>query len=119
MNIDKEQRATVWDIEKDDRSKKTYVGRISTYEGENADGDKVYSSWYAKFRGKAYKAAADLKNGDFIVLDLAKVESQYNKKNKTSFVSVTVFDFHIWEDQRKGKKKKAKKADPEDDDFDE
>lgn len=96
MDINKKQIARVWETEKKEN---IITGFLSTYEGKKVDGEAKWHSWYTRFVGKAVKPASKLKSGDKIVLTNAKVENSYNKKKKEAFVSVTVFDFELPEDE--------------------
>lgn len=94
MNLG-ENKATVFEPKKDENRKNTVRATISTYEGEDADQGKKYSSWYARFVGDAYKKAIKLKNKDKIDITSAKIENSYNKDTEKLYVTVTVFDFDI------------------------
>ena len=112
MNIERTQRATVWDVKKSERQKNVYEGVLSTYEGKDRAGDPHYSKWFARFAGKAAGIADQLEDGDKIVLDLAKVETRYDKEKKVAYTDVTIFDFDWYEPEEKPVEEEPKKKRP-------
>lgn len=101
MNIDKEQIATVFNIEESKKRKNTYFANISTYEGKDLNGNVVYSSWRTQFVHNAYEKAAQLKDKDKIKLTNAKVENNYIKEKEKLYDTVTVFDFEMAPERKK------------------
>lgn len=90
-----ENKATVFDVKKDEKRKNTVQANISTYEGEGPDEERRYSSWFTRFVGKAYEKALGLNDKDKIIIKSAKIENSYNKETEKLYVTVTVFDFKV------------------------
>lgn len=112
MNIERTQRATVWDVKKSEHQKNVYVGFITTYEGKDRNDNPQYSRWNARFVGGAAGIADQLQDGDKIVLDLAKVETRYDKEKKVAYTDVTIFDFDWYEPEEKPAEEEPKKKRP-------
>ena len=93
MDLKEGTLVNVFDVKKSEKMKNTARANLGSYEGKDADGNAKFSSWHARFVGEAYKKAAKLKGKERISLINAKVESSYNKEEKKSYVTVTVFDF--------------------------
>ena len=88
-------KATVFEVKKDESRKNTVQANISTYEGKGQNDEPVYSSWFTRFVGKAYEKALGLQDKDRIVIKEGKIENYYNKEKGKLYVSVTVFDFDM------------------------
>ena len=86
MNIDKDQIATVFNIEESRKRKNTYFANISTYEGKDLNGNVVYSSWRTQFVHNAYEKAAHLKDKDKSNLRMRKLRITTSKKRKNSMI---------------------------------
>lgn len=93
MFISKTTNGKVFNPEKVDYRKNTVKAIVSTYEGKNQNGERLYSNWRAFFVGDAYKKALTLKSNEKITLLKAKVDNFYSKEEDTNYVSLTVFDF--------------------------
>ena len=99
--------ARVWSVEKFDKMKNTYVANVSTYEGEDKDGEPVFCYWSGRFVGDAFKKAKSLEEGEKIGVTSANVTTYYDKKKKKLYVNLTIFDFdEPFEAEFKGKSKK-------------
>lgn len=104
MNVERGERARVFGLKVSERKKRTVVGKISTYEGNDQDGNGLYSQWFTNFVGKAYEQALTLDEGDKIMLLQAVVTDRYIKEKRRSYTNVTVFELvKIPEEKKKEK----------------
>ena len=92
MNI-KETNARVWQVTVSDKRKNTVIANVSTYDGTDKDDNPIYSNWNARFVGDAFKPAKKLDEGEKICITNAMVTSNYDKKSKKVYTTLTVFDF--------------------------
>ena len=92
MNI-KETNVRVWQVRTSDKMKNTILANVSSYDGEDAKGNAVYSYWSAKFVGDAYKPAKKLEDGERIRITSGLVTCHYDKKTEKTYANLTIFDF--------------------------
>lgn len=59
--------------------------------------DNTYENmyWRARYVGEAYPKSLSLKNKDKIEITQAVIENNYDKDNKTLWVTVVIFDFNV------------------------
>ena len=85
MKVSKGTKGNVFNITESENRKNTVTANFSTYEGEDKDGNAVYSSWRTHFVGNAYEKAKSLTEKDKILLLNAKVENNYNNAFNTKY----------------------------------
>ncbi len=112
MNVERGERARVFGLKVSERKKRTVVGKISTYEGNDQDGNGLYSQWFTNFVGKAYEQALTLDEGDKIMLLQAVVTDRYIKEKKRSYTNVTVFELVKIPEEKKKEKAKGNTEEP-------
>ncbi len=95
MNI-KNVKATVFEPRISSKMKNTVLADISTYEGNDQEGNPRYSSWNCKFVGSGFELAKTLEDRNKILIKRGKVENTYNKEQEKLYVNVTVFEFDIY-----------------------
>ena len=103
MNIKKYQRALVFNPEVEQNRKNTVVANLSTEEGVNQNGEKVYSSWRTYFVGAAFEKAKKLQNKDLIIILSGKTANYYDKAKDKLYNNTTVFDFDWYGEKHKDK----------------
>lgn len=59
----------------------------------NKDNTYSYMYWKARFVGKAYENAKDLKDKDRIEITNGIIENNYDKEKEKLWVTVTIFEF--------------------------
>lgn len=89
----KEFNARVWSLEKSKVMKNTYTANVSTYEGEDKNGDPIFCYWSGRFVGEAFKKARGLEEGEKIGITNASVTTYYDKDKKKLYANLTIFDF--------------------------
>jgi len=82
--------------EKPERAKNTVFANLSTSE-KKEDGTYENMYWKAKFVGKAYEAAKELKDADKVNIISGLITNEYNKKTEKTWVEVVVFEFEMSE----------------------
>jgi len=96
MNL-AENKVTVFSPQRDEGRKNTVRANISSISGKDRDGNLIFSSWNARFVGRAFEPALALEDKQKILLKESRIDSDYNKEKKQSYVTVTVFDFEVVE----------------------
>jgi hypothetical protein len=81
---------TVWNVE----DKGNYIQANLSTGKKNKEGTYTNMSWRTRFVGKAKEKAKWLKDKDKIEIINGIVENTYDKEKKTTYVNVTVFDYH-------------------------
>lgn len=62
---------------------------------KNKDESYTNCYWKARLVGEAFKKSKELKDKDKINIKKGIVENQYDKENKKSWVTVTIFDYEL------------------------
>ena len=92
---------TFFKDEKNQNTDKVVYGRISeAIKTGKKDGDKdiyEYESWNARFVGKAYDKAKELKDKDHITLTEWNVRNPYVQEKKRSYPYILIMDFEVRE----------------------
>lgn len=73
--------------------KEKYVQANITTSKKNDDNTYDNMYWKARFVGKAFEAAKELKDKDKIEITNGIVENNYDKENEKLWVNVTIFSF--------------------------
>lgn len=94
LQLKEGQKVSVFQPKESEVIKNTVEATISSSR-KKSDHDYAYFSWNAKFVGKAYEMALELKDKDRIAIKEAAIENYYNKEQKKLYVSVVVFDFEM------------------------
>ena len=100
-NKNSKNYVTFFTADKENTDKVIY-GRISEAikTGDKAEDGKdiyEYESWNARFVGKAFEKAKDLKDKDTVILTEWNCRNPYNKETKQSYPYILVTDFDIKE----------------------
>lgn len=84
--------ARVWKVNKV-KGSNVVIANISTYDGADAQGNPIYSTWSGRFVGDAYKPATKLEDGEKIGVVSGNVSTNYDKKTKKLYANMTIFEF--------------------------
>lgn len=95
MQIDSQERVKIVSLKKSTKVINTVEAYISSYEGKNKQGEKIFSTWKCYFKGEAYYKALELQQKDIILLRKAKVVNDYNYEKNKIYVNVVCYNFEI------------------------